>query len=135
MTALRAYPNGVAMRLEVCTAPGSQPPVGDVYGDDPFPDQPTPGRLLWGFEFPNGDRVSNVHRRPVSEGVGPLLVACGGMSGERTAEVDYWLSPLPGDGTMTIACKWTDRNIPETTHTHDASLFLAAAAQAVPLWN
>lgn len=34
LAALRAFPNGVAMRLEVRTAPGAGRPIGDVYGED-----------------------------------------------------------------------------------------------------
>jgi hypothetical protein len=57
-----------------------------------------------------------------------------GGGGGLSYAMDFWLWPLPGEGTLRLACEWPDQGLPETVHDLDTAPIRAAAARAVELW-
>jgi hypothetical protein len=113
-----------------------------------FEEEDLPNSLLRiGFEFADGDRVSNLggwraHRTlmsPDTEPKGPLLLPYAGGGGnasssEVTMNPGYWLWPLPPPGPLRISCEWPFVDIALTTVEIDGDALLDAASRARHLW-
>ena len=96
---------------------------------------PPPELLRFGVEYADGRRVANL-REPMALARSGLSLftrlGTGGSGGFRT---NYWLSPLPPEGPVTVACEWPEYDIPETRIELQASDILAAAGRAQGLWD
>jgi hypothetical protein len=113
-----------------------------------FEEEDLPDSLLRiGFEFADGDRVSNLggwraHRTlmtPDTEPKGPLLLPYAGGGGnasgsEVTMNPGYWLWPLPPTGPLRVSCEWPFVDIALTTVEIDGDALLDAASHARNLW-
>jgi hypothetical protein len=157
LTGVRAFPTGLGITLGVRVR--GQAARRDLHAevfDGPYlHDRDADwqaGRLKWGFELANGQRVTSVdpppwteqpnqdHSRPHSpddwkwEPDHPVLVGGGGGGGTRSVDRDYWLWPLPPAGRLRIVCQWPDQGIETTVHNLDTQPFLEAAARAQPVW-
>jgi hypothetical protein len=59
-----------------------------------------------GVAYPDGRTASTVGSRrfsdPVTPGDAPSLMDHGGGGGGRTFEMNYWLTPMPSSGDLTI---------------------------------
>jgi hypothetical protein len=126
--AMTAYPTGLLFEIEILrrTFEGE-----DV---DPFSlhlHRPRPGGFRLGVELPDGHRLG-----PSSGGdtTKAMLSPRGGGGGDLSYGMDFWLWPLPGEGTLRFACEWPDQDLPETIHDVDTGPIRAAAARAVELW-
>jgi len=142
--ALRAYPNGFAFILR---AVRREAPGGGARQGRPFPDPwPDPFRsadrntgLRLGIQYADGRRAAT------GEGIGRSLVAPagpediwmlegGGSGNELTWQSEFWVSPLPPEGPVTLVGVWPDAGASEQRAELDGTAIRAAAARAVELW-
>ena len=157
LSGMRAFPTGLQMRLGVRVRGrvGRRDLSAEVF-DGPYGHDKDAkwqaGRLKWGFEFADGQRVTNVdpsawHEQPnrdhsrshqadawLWEPDHPVLSGGGGGGGERSVDRDFWLWPLPPAGRLRLVCQWLDQGIEPTVQDLDAQVFLDAAARARPVW-
>jgi hypothetical protein len=101
-------------------------------------------RLKWGFELPDGARVTNLDPRPWSphsdqlnptpEPDGPVLTAKRAGGGPRSVNLDYWLWPLPRSGPIRVACQWLAEDIQMSFVELQTQPLLDAAARARSIW-
>jgi hypothetical protein len=89
-------------------------------------------RLLFGVEFSDGSRVTNVRDFP--PGPGPALMQRSGTGGQRGAEQGWWLTPLPPEGPLRLVVRGAALGIEETVTEVDAAPFRRAADDVVELW-
>jgi hypothetical protein len=92
--------------------------------------------LRFGFELPDGRRVTNISPFPHAEEAqeGPVLMQRGGGGGGRSWSFGYWLWPLPPSGRLAVVVEWPSQGIDMTRVEVDADPLLAAAAQSERLW-
>jgi hypothetical protein len=97
---------------------------------------PPPELLRFGVQYADGRRVTNLtdNSPPRVNPAGILLFRRGESGGSGGFESEYWLSPVPPPGDVTVACQWPEYDIAETRHTLDGSIFRDAAARARVLW-
>jgi hypothetical protein len=55
--------------------------------------------------------------------------------GHYRLEAAYWLTPLPVDGLLTLACAWPEIGLPETQTDLILPDLAVRAAEAFPLWS
>lgn len=155
LTGMRAFPTGLQMNLAVrVRARTARRDLNSEVFDGPYQhdrdSQWQAGRLKWGFELPDGRRVTNVDpwpEQPQQEhGRGhhpddrlwqpdhPVLHGGGGSGGQRSVDRDYWLWPLPPAGRLRVVCQWPDQDIDRTVQDLDADTLLQAAGRARPAW-
>jgi hypothetical protein len=115
-----AYPTGVAF-----TVTGHRRYTGDRRFGDPFHD------LRLGVGLADGRRVLSDDWQEEAD---VRLVERGGGGGGLRWDWEFWLWPLPPEGTLQIACAWPEAGIDETVVEADAGPIRAAAARAVELW-
>jgi len=98
----------------------------------------SPGRFRLGVVLPDGTRATTGTRdAPPLEraGTAAVLTMQSTSSGPLAWRGDYWLWPLPGEGSMIVGCQWPDRAIAESLVTVDTGPLLAAAATSHPVWE
>lgn len=66
---------------------------------------------------------------------GPVLLQHGGGGGGANWRQSMWLWPLPGQGTLTLACECPAVGIPLTRHAVDARPLFDAARRAQTLFS
>lgn len=145
LTGVRAFPSGLSMTLSVRTRVRMRRfDLNDEVFDGPYrhdqDDEWRRDRLKWGFEFADGRRATNVD--PWDHDVDsartpdhPVLSGGGGGGGDRSVDRDYWLWPLPPQGSLKVVCQWLMLGIEPTTSDIDADQVVAAAARAVSVWT
>ena len=116
-----AYPTGVELRLGLFRRPDG------AMRFEPFE------RARFGIGLPDGRKLTDLRWEEDPEATA-RLVQRGGGGGGLTWDQDYWLWPLPPEGTLQIAFAWPDEGIDETVVEIDAGPIRAAAARAVELW-
>lgn len=128
LVGLQVHSTGVAMTLAVRVRerPASRAGLSElVFG-------PERGGLLVGIGLADGRRVASggVPRND------PDLVwqPGGGSGGDRAADQEWWLSPLPPDGPLTMVVRCDELGIEETATELDGTAIRAAAADVVELW-
>ncbi|WUH89841.1 hypothetical protein OG900_06715 [Streptomyces sp. NBC_00433] len=142
--ALRAYPNGFAfmMRAVRRELPGGGVRQGWPLWDlrpDPFRSAEGNTGLRLGIQYADGRRAATgegIGRSPV-EPAGPesiWLLEGGGSGNELSWQSEFWVSPLPPDGPVTLVSVWADAGAPEQRAELDGAAIRAAAARAVELW-
>jgi hypothetical protein len=133
---LWVYPAGVEFEVFV--------DAEDEWSDlDPFDDarfrgpkigDPSPDRLLIGFEFANGARVTTAGDGPVwtrdSEEESPTLMSRSGRGGGGHWQRKYWLWPIPPPGRLQFVSEWTAAGIPLTRSDLDSAAIIDAASRA-----
>jgi hypothetical protein len=118
-----AYPTGVELRINGCRRFTGEPAMHDAYH-----------QLRFGVGLPDGRRVVADRWADDDDDATERLVNRGGGGGGLTWQWDYWLWPLPPEGTLQVACMWEEQGIEETVVEIDAGPIRAAAAGAVELW-
>src|SRR5215216_2286384 len=108
-----AYPTGVELRVS-----GHRRFTGERLVRDAF------HQLRFGVGLSDGRRV--VAERWGDDETTARLVGRGGGGGGLTWHWEYWLWPLPPEGTLQIACAWPDEGIEETVVEIDAAPIRAA---------
>jgi len=98
----------------------------------------SPGRFRLGVVLPDGTRATTgIRDAPPLEraGTAAVLTMQSTSSGPLAWRCDYWLWPLPGEGSMIVGCQWPDRPIAESLVTVDTGPLLVAAATSYPVWE
>lgn len=99
----------------------------------------SPGRFRLGVKLPDGVRATTGTGDappPESPDMGAVLTLLSSTAvGPLRWQGDYWLWPLPGDGSMVVGCSWPDRGIAESLVSIDTSSLRAAAAESAPVWR
>jgi len=97
----------------------------------------SPGRFRLGVQFADGARATTGTgdapplETPMNKAVLTMLLS---SAGPLRWQGDYWLHPLPTEGTMVLACRWPDRGIDESLVSVETGPLLAAAATSGPVW-
>jgi hypothetical protein len=140
-----AYPDGFELTLVSFLSSSVKPrrrrnlhhPM--MWHDTGEPGEPLPDELLrFGLQWPDGGRATNLDGwgRSWPDATEPAhgLESRGGSgSGHEYAE-EFWAWPLPADGSLGLLVEWPAFGIGETRSTIEASLFVAAADRARPVW-
>lgn len=98
-------------------------------------------RLLLGIEYADGRSVHNIGRfnprgnTPLDDVASPVLMPGSGGGGDRSADLSFYLSPLPPPGPLRIITAWPGRGLPETVTEVAAEPFIEAAAGVRVLWE
>jgi len=95
------------------------------------------GELLIGVAYPDGRTATNVSAPfpdPLVDPDGPTLTQGGGGGGGRSFSTDYWLSPLPPPGDLTVVVAWPIHGIDETHTLMPADLIADGLARNMELW-
>jgi hypothetical protein len=94
--------------------------------------------LLIGVAYPDGRTASTVSSArfpdPLMDLDQPTLSQGGGGGGGRSFNTDYWLSPLPPPGDLTIVVAWPAHGIDETHTPIPAELIADGLAHNIELW-
>lgn len=96
-------------------------------------------QLLLGVEYADGRTGSNLSGFRVGldlqlDPSTPILMPGGGGGGERSADVSYYLSPLPPPGPLRIITAWPSRGVAETVTEVPAGPLIEAATRVRVLW-
>jgi hypothetical protein len=97
-------------------------------------------RLHLGIEYADGSWASNLPDMAMpdpgteAEGRRLVLVQKGGAGGERTADMTYWLAPLPPEGPVTFIVAWPGFGLPQSRTIVDSAGIRAAAERSHILW-
>jgi len=97
----------------------------------------SPGRFRLGIELPSGQRATTgTGDAPPLESPdsGAVLMLQTNSAGPLRWQGDYWLWPLPGEGSMIVGCRWPDRAIEESLVALDTAPLRSAAATIGPVW-
>lgn len=94
--------------------------------------------LLVGVAYPDGRTASSVSPTsfpdPLTDLDQPTLMQGGGGGGGRAFNTDYWLSPLPPPGDLTIVVAWPAHSIDETHTLMPGDVIADGVAHNVELW-
>jgi hypothetical protein len=97
--------------------------------------------LRFGVQFADGRKATNLTSRlhgldpDEAPDNGPVLSVRSGGGGGGSWKQGYWLWPLPPAGELSFVCEWPAHGITETRVAIDATPVIAAAEQAVVLWD
>jgi hypothetical protein len=97
----------------------------------------SPGRFRIGVQLPDGIRATagTGDAPPVMpQETDAVLTMLNSSNGPLRWQGDYWLWPLPDDGTMVIGCRWPDRAIDETLVSVETASLRVAAEASGPVW-
>lgn len=97
----------------------------------------SPGRFRLGVQLPDGTRATagTGDAPPVmARDAEAVLTQLSSSDRPLRWQGDYWLWPLPEEGSMVLGCRWPDRAIDETLVSVETSTLLAAAASSGPIW-
>jgi hypothetical protein len=89
--------------------------------------------LLFGVEFADGQRATNLHQGPPA-GAGPLLSGRGGSGGQRSIEQGWWLTPVPPVGPLRFVVRCPALGVEETVTEVDVTPLNRASRDVVELW-
>lgn len=99
----------------------------------------SPGRFRLGCAFADGRRAatgkSDSPDVETRGDVTPHLVLLYSTSHPLSWTADYWLHPLPPEGSLVLGCRWPDRRIPETLAQLEAEPLLTAAHGSRAVWE
>ena len=141
---MACYPTGFAFLLE---AVSRYEPVdedgGDLYatrGTGRFGGRAPAGQLKFGVAYSGGGKATTLEPRDAGwpltagDGPGPHLYLGGGGGAEGDWSYEIWVTPLPGEIPVILACEWAAQGIPETLVEMDGGLIARAAAEARPVF-
>jgi hypothetical protein len=98
----------------------------------------SPGRFRLGVQLPDGMRATTGtgDAPPLqTSDADAVLTMLSSSTGPLRWQGDYWLWPLPQEGTMLLGCRWPDRAIDETLVSVETGPLRAAAATSGPVWT
>lgn len=129
VSGLQVYRNGVRFVVEVrartaLLGHGNLPSAMHERG---------PMSLLIGVELADGRRCTH-DRRGGFDSTGPALQAQGGGGGDRSAELELFLSPIPPAGDNKLVCAWPWLGIADQVTLLPTEVIQAAAADVIELW-
>jgi hypothetical protein len=137
---VRAYPNGfeftvhTRLRKEDETGPRVGGPPGHARRGARQPDE----ALRLGVLYADGRRAATIGgpQRPEDEDEpGRLLLRQGGGGGsERRWDGNFWVHPLPPEGSVTFVASWLKYGVEETRAELDGAAIREAARRAIVLW-
>jgi hypothetical protein len=129
-----AYSTGMSIKIAIRLR-RADPSLHGLHAD---PYGPVGSGLLVGVAYPDGRTASNVSRHrfpdPFALGDTPLLVGRGGGGGGRTFEMDYWLTPMPPPGDLTIIVAWPARDIAESRTVIPGGAIAQGVSASTELW-
>jgi hypothetical protein len=129
-----AYSTGMSIRIAIRLRRLD----ASLHGFDEPPYGPGGGTLLVGVAYPDGRTASTVNSRRLPDSVtpedAPSLMDHGGGGGGRTFEMNYWLTPMPPPGDLTIIVAWPTRDIPESRTVISGDVIAQGASANVELW-
>jgi hypothetical protein len=141
---LTAFETGFAFALVIRGRPPDDPwdQVWDPFANRRRPrpvrgaDRIPPDQLLFGIQFSDGSKATNLEFRRHDEDapIPPVLVEGGGGGGGSDWRQAYWVWPLPPLGPVAFVCEWPGRGIPLSRVEIDAVKIRDAAARAEILW-
>jgi hypothetical protein len=134
------YSSGMSLRLAVRIRRLTDPSVdlgSQIFQHGRPGWGPTGGSLLIGVGFADGRTATNVdaysHADPFELSDEPRLSSSGGGGG-RTWDLQFWLTPAPPPGDLTVIIAWPAQGVPETQLLVPAASLARAAANVVELW-
>ena len=134
ISAVRIFSTGMAFQLTTLTRTPS-----DALHSHWRPDQGTGGGLFFGVEFSDGRRASNRSehwtnrdRRRDTDDV--TLIAHGGGGDSTHLDQDYFLSPVPGEGTLTFYLVWPNLGLAQSSVVTSTADWKMDADHVAPLW-
>ncbi|GAA3875484.1 hypothetical protein GCM10022243_45510 [Saccharothrix violaceirubra] len=89
--------------------------------------------LRFGVGFADGRRATTVDPWDLPDDR-PALVPQGGGGSQFHQRKDYYLTPMPPAGPLTLVVAWPDGDIPETATVFDAAELRDASDRAVAIW-
>ncbi len=98
----------------------------------------SPGRFRLGIELPSGAKATTGTTDAPAVDAGDahaVLVQQASTSGPLLWQADYWLWPVPEEGTMVVGCCWPDRGIEESLVALDTEPLVESAASSGPVWR
>jgi hypothetical protein len=132
---VRAYPNGFEFALRTRRREEDE----DWPGGDPTERHRRGGQdmLRLGIAYADGRRTATRtgglwHHDEA--GTGLVLMQNGGGGSSRSWDGDFWVSPLPPDGPVTLVASWLAYGVAETRAELDGTAIREAAGRAVILW-
>ena len=138
---VRGYPNGfeftVHVRLRQQEFVWGKGPFDSLA--DPRTAQAPEQALRLGILYANGRRARTPSYRPFpvideADGGHLILLPISGGGTERQWDGDFWVHPLPPDGSVTFVVSWLLYEVAETHAELDSSAIYAAAQRADILW-
>jgi hypothetical protein len=94
--------------------------------------------FLLGVAYPDGRTVSNVNSQrfpdPLTPQDQPALIESGGGGWDRTVDMEYWLTPIPPPGDLTVIVAWPTRGITESRAVIPADAIAEGLAHKIELW-
>jgi hypothetical protein len=120
---LLAYPTGVQLTVSYSVAGSSGVDLVETYG---FPNV--------AIEYPSGDRFSTdgLLAEAIIDNETFVALDLGASSSQNHGDWEYWLSPLPGPGALSVSCTWTRCGIKPTDTEIDTAAIRDAASRARP---
>ncbi len=98
----------------------------------------SPGRFRLGVELPSGARATTGTKdAPIvdSGDHAAALVLQTATTSPLLWQGEYWLWPVPEEGTMIVGCCWPDRGIEESLVALDTAPLIEAAGSSKPVWQ
>jgi len=98
-------------------------------------------QLLLGVEFADGRTGTSLsgfragRDLQLDDPTTPVLMPGGGGGGDRSADMAYYLSPLPPPGPLRIITAWPSRDLAETVTEVPTAPLIEAAARVRVLWD
>jgi hypothetical protein len=138
-----AFPTGVAFEVDVFVRHGGFVDIplmvhGPRYREG---DQFTDDLIRFGVTIADGSSWSNLDVPPPDyvpspdHAPAPLVVSCsGGGGGGHRISAQYWMWPLPRQGTVTFIAEWPAYDVAESSATIDAEELRGAATRSERVW-
>lgn len=140
LSGVQVFTTGVSLTIGLCCRPEVLDSLEDHgIGDLLWRHGRRGDRLMFGVEFADGRRASNVS--PVVDPFGGpgdpeglVLSPGGGGGGQLSADHTWWISPLPPAGPLRLVVRCDPLGIPDTVTELDGTAVRAAAGGVVTLW-
>jgi len=97
----------------------------------------SPRSLRIGVELPDGSRVDNLSFRdmPSRRPPAPCMISLGASGSVWRVDAEYWVWPLPTEGTASFFCEWPSEGVALTKVPIDCAILAEAAAKSHVLWD
>lgn len=126
----RVWDVGFLFTVSVRLSPKGLAKLHNITFDKFRPGEPS---VVMEMRWPNGTRVSNV--RPHRPGQRHAFGIHSGGGGGPLYDLDWWVSPLPRQSAITLACTWPQAKISEATIEVPEQELREAAGRQMQLWE